>query len=433
MHFDERHRLFEPIVPVSFEARIPEMRCAPRLSLAALIGMAMLTSPTVHAQSSTIPAQQTAPGWIFTPSISSGGTWDDNVLLVNPGTNPSSDYGFPITPAASLDYTGKLTRFSTGYAGSLVRYVTLSELNSLQQSFRAAVSRKVNTRVTLLGEESFTAAPTTDLLLLAGVPFYHVGSRSNVASGGVQAALAKHTTLRTSYTLQTVDFDTNGFTFNQLLGGHAHQVTTSVEQAVSRHFVVGGEYEFSRNIVNGQTTLAGVEGSEDRFNMQSATGTVQSQPLAGTTISGGVGVAILGEGLNHAAQTGPEWRAAISQKAGRGVVSASYSRSYIPSFGFGGTIQNQQWSSNIHMPVRGGRVYVDGGLTWYNNDPLDTTLQPSLRSSWLSSDVGYYVMRWLSLEGFYMHMQQDSQRPGGQLKRNQVGFQVKAAKPVKIR
>jgi len=412
-----------------FNARMPVMRNLPRLLIAVFFSAAVLIQPVVRAQSNSIPAQQTAPGWIFTPSIASGGTWDDNVVLVNPGTNPPSDYGFPITPAANLDYTGKFTRFSTGYSGSFLRYMSLTELNSLQQSFRASVERRANTRVMFFGQESFTAAPTTDVLQLAGVPFYRIGSRSNAATGGVQASIARHTTLRSSYTLHTVDFETNPLTLNQLQGGHAHDLTTSIDQALTHHFSIGAEYEYSRAIVNGATVL-GVPGPEDRFNMQTVLATAQFQPAAGTIISGGFGVAMLGAGLTHEAQSGPEWRTAISQKAGRNVLSASYSRSYIPSYGFGGTFQNQQWSTNIHVPIH--RAYIDGGFIWLNNDPLDT-VQPSLRTAWVNTNVGYYLTRWLSLEGFYAHTQQNSQRPGGQLRRNQLGFQVIAAKPVKIR
>ena len=405
------------------------MRIVPRLFAAALGGVAILMPAGVHAQSSSIPQQQTAPGWIFTPSIRTGSTWDDNVLLVNPGTNPPSDYGFPITPSGSLDYTGKFTRFSTVYSGSFVRYVTLTELNSLQQSLRANVERKANARVTFFGQESFTSAPTTDVLQLSGVPFYRVGSRSNVATGGVQAEVARHTIVRSSYALHTVNFESNPLTFNQLQGGHAHVLTTTIDQGVTRHFTVGGEYEFTRAIVNGETAPGG-SGLEDRFNQQTVLATAQFQVAAGTTISGGVGVAMLGAGLTHEARTGPEWRTGIEQKAGRTLLSANYSRSYIPSFGFGGTIQNQQWSANLHMPIR--RAYIDGGFTWLNNDPLDT-LQPSLRTAWVSANAGYYLTRWLALEGFYGHTQQNSQRPGGQLERNQLGFQIVAAKPVKIR
>jgi hypothetical protein len=37
------------------------------------------------------------------------------------------------------------------------------------------------------------------------------------------------------------------------------------------------------------------------------------------------------------------------------------------------------------------------------------------------------------LEGFYGRTQQNSQRIGGQLERNQVGFRVVAIKPMKLR
>jgi hypothetical protein len=113
-------------------------------------------------------------------------------------------------------------------------------------------------------------------------------------------------------------------------------------------------------------------------------------------------------------------------------VSASYNRSYIPSFGFGGTFQNEQWMANLRMPLGRTRAYVDGGISWLNNDPLDTD-QPSLQSAWVSSTLGYYATRWLSLEGFYGRTQQDSQRLGGRRERNQVGFRVVAAKPLKLR
>jgi len=407
------------------------MRSVFRLFVAALAGVGLLMPHAVRAQNAPIPAQQTPPGWVFTPSIMVGGTWDDNVLLVNPGTNPPSDYGSPITPAASLSYTGKYTRFSTGYSGSFLRYVTLTELNSLQQSWRAQVERRASARLTFFGQESFNAAPTTDVLQLAGIPFYRTGSRSNATTGGIQAALSKHVALRSTYVLRAVDFDTNVFTSNQLQGGHAHDITTAVDYSLGPRVTVGGEYEFSRAIVNGRM-IGGVAGPEDRFNMQTATATAQYQVDAGTTISGGIGVAMLGAGLTHEARTGPEWRAGVSHKTGRGVVSASYLRSYIPSFGFGGTLQNEQWAVYLRMPLGRTRAYVDGGISWLHNDPLDTD-QPSLQSSWISTTLGYSATRWLSLEGFYGRTQQDSQRIGGQLERNQVGFRVVAAKPVKLR
>ena len=406
------------------------MRRVSRLFAAALVGWGFLAHPVVRAQSPARPAQQTAPGWVFTPSISFGGTWDDNVLLVNPGTNPPSDYGSPITPAAGLSYTGKYTRFTSGYSGAFVRYMNLSELNGLHQTLHANLERRVNGRVSLFGDESFTAAQTTDVLQLAGVPFYRIGSRSNAATGGIQASLTKRTTLRSSYTLRKVDFDNNVFASSSLQGGYGHDITTAVNYALSRRLAIGGEYEFSRAIVNGAPT-AGVPGPQDRFNMQTATATAQYQLAAGTTINGGFGVAMLGAGRHHDSRTGPEWRAGFTQETGRGVVAASYTRSYIPSFGFGGTFQNQQWNANIRMPVA-RRVYVDGFFSWLQNDPLDTS-QRSLQTKWLSASAGYYLTRWLSAEGFLGRTQQDSQLAGGQLERNQVGFRIVAVKPIRLR
>jgi hypothetical protein len=406
------------------------MRNVLRLFAAALVGAGLIVPSVVRAQGGALPAQQPPPGWVFTPSMTVGGTWDDNVLLVNPGTNPPADYGSPITPAANLSYTGKYTQFSTGYSGSFLRYATLTELNSLQQSFHAMAERRANARLTFFGQQSFNASPTTDVLQLAGVPFFRTGSRSFAATGGIHAALSKRVALKSTYVLRAVDFDTNAFTSNQLQGGHAHDIITSIDYSLSRRLTVGGEYQFERAIVNGRM-IAGVAGPEDRFNIQTTMATAQYQVSAGTTIDGAVGVAMLGAGLTHEARTGPEWHAGVSHKTGRGVVSASYLRSYIPSFGFGGTLQNQQWAAYVHMPLGLTRTYVDGGITWLHNDPLDTN-QPSLQSSWISTALGYSATRWLKLEGFYGRTQQDSQRIGGQLERNQVGFRVVAVKPLRL-
>jgi hypothetical protein len=143
-------------------------------------------------------------------------------------------------------------------------------------------------------------------------------------------------------------------------------------------------------------------------------------------------MAFLGARLTHDARIGPEWHAGIEQKTGRAVVSGAYSHSYIPSFGFGGTFQNEEWSAHVRSPIGRTRAYVGGGFTWLNNLPLETN-QPSLQTAWLTGTVGYYLARWLSIEGFYDRTQQDSQRAGGQIERNLVGFQVVAAKPMKIR
>ena len=168
--------------------------------------------------------------------------------------------------------------------------------------------------------------------------------------------------------------------------------------------------------------------------MQTVLGTAQFQVAAGTTHLGRVrrGDARAAASITKH-EPGPEWRTAISQKTGRNVVSSQLWPLIYPFVRLRRNIPEPAVDGQHPRARRAPRVYVTAAFTWLNNDPLDT-VQPSLRTAWVTTKVGYYLTRWLSLEGFYEHTQQDSQRPGGQLERNQVGFQVVGAtKPVKIR
>ena len=182
-----------------------------------------------------------APGWIFTPTFSAGGTWDDNVLLLFREESTPEDYGSALGPSLNLDFTGRQTQLSVGYDGSFVLYRTVTELNSAAQTVRAAFEHRPNKRVTIVAHEAFNLAPTTDALDLGGIPFYRVGSQSNSAGGGVEATLARHTTMRAAYTLHVVDFDFDDLAGQQLRGGHGHLLEFGLSHALSPRLSVGGE------------------------------------------------------------------------------------------------------------------------------------------------------------------------------------------------
>jgi hypothetical protein len=403
-------------------------------------GIAMVVVAIVLAGSSSMRAQiftpakpdaERTPGWIFTPSIGVGGSWDDNVLLVNPGDEPPSDYASPINPSVSLDFTGKRTRFSTGYDGSVVLYRTLDELTSFEQFLRVALEHHATEHVTIFAEENFTMAPTTDAVPLnGGVPFYRIGSRTNAAGGGVRVALQRYMSLSGHYTLRTVDFDFDPLLGTQLHGGNSHEFDVSLDRAISSRLTVGGEYGFDRVTVAAVTAVE--PAADDRFNIQVGSFTARYLLSPTVTISGALGITHLGAGLTHQSRTAPAWRAAITHKMQHVLLSGSYSRSYVPSFGFGGTLQNEEWAATAVVPFARNRAYAEGGLTWFDNDALEAG-QPSLSTVWLSGKVGYRVTRWLRMEGFYNRSHQDTHRAGGQLSRNQIGFQVVTARPLKLR
>ena len=408
------------------------LRVATLLTVAHMLGVV-----TVQAQtSSPAPGGGPSAGWVFTPRVGMGGAWDDNVLLVNPADRPPPDYASPISPSISLDYIGRRTQVSSGYSGSWVLYRRLEQLNSFDQGLRLVARHRATQRLTLFAQEEFNVAPSTDAVQLIGVPFYRIGTRTNALTGGFESTLSARTTVSGGYTRRSVDFDPVGFGGDEpiafeLQGGHAHEVVLTLLRSVSSRLAVGGEYAFTRAIVGGgEQGEAGI--LEDRFDIQrgSVTASYRLTPTVGVT--GGLGVAQLGGGLAHEARTGPTWAVGVTRRARRTMVSANYRRSYVPSFGFGGTFQNEEFAASLLVPFARGRAYVDSSVSWFDNDSL-TPGQPSLQTVSSSSVLGYRATRWLSAEGYYIRTQQDAQRAGGQLRRNQIGFRMVAAKPVRLR
>jgi hypothetical protein len=46
--------------------------------------------------------------------------------------------------------------------------------------------------------------------------------------------------------------------------------------------------------------------------------------------------------------------------------------------------------------------------------------------------VGWAAQRWVRLEAFYARAQQSTLRPGGQVDRNRIGFQIVTSKPMRV-
>jgi hypothetical protein len=55
-----------------------------------------------------------------------------------------------------------------------------------------------------------------------------------------------------------------------------------------------------------------------------------------------------------------------------------------------------------------------------------------LRSLLTYSIVGWEPQNWVRLEAFYARTQQSTLRPGGEVDRNRVGFQIVTSKPMRV-
>jgi hypothetical protein len=170
----------------------------------------------------------------------------------------------------------------------------------------------------------------------------------------------------------------------------------------------------------------------DRFNIHTASGTMQYKLSDSLSLSMAGGVAYLDPGGGREPRTGPRVEAGVAHQSRYGTATGSYQQTFIPSFGFGGTFRNQAWSGSFRTPFARGRAYAVGSILVQNNEPLDSG-EANLRSLLFSGSVGYRMTRWLNVEAFVSRTQQDERRVQGDVVRNMAGFRVVAAKPIKLR
>ena len=90
-----------------------------------------------------------------------------------------------------------------------------------------------------------------------------------------------------------------------------------------------------------------------------------------TTVSAAGGMSHLDDQLRTFRGRDHTYAASISHTAERAVFGASYERSFVPSFGFGGTTRNQQMIGWINLPPIGRRLYLQGSTSWRRSNPLE--------------------------------------------------------------
>jgi hypothetical protein len=370
------------------------------------------------------PAAAQLPGWSFTPRLTLGGVYDDNVAVVSPGVGrpTQDDYLTLVSPGLQLDRLTRRSHLSLGYQGSFRAYRELRELNSYEQHSSAGARHAVSRRLTVRAGHRFTAVPTTDAAELEGVVFRRTGMRVHDAGGGFDAALSRRTALEAGYSFMRVDFDRDIEAFELLRGGHVHTGSASLGQRLSSRASAGGEYTIR---------LANLEGLGRELRFQHAGGTFAYDISRRLTVSGAAGLSWLVDNEADDVRVGPYVRAGLSNGWRRTTLSLGYTRSYIPTFGFGGTAQSQELRAGIRTSLLRNRMYLDGALTTRETDPL-VAEELTLRSTWARGAIGYALHRWLRLEGYYQYTHQDTRVAGGRVHRNRVGVQMVTSRPMRL-
>jgi hypothetical protein len=396
---------------------------------AVVLTTAIVTTAPLGAQNSNLqspppssPSQPTATGWLLIPSLSLSSAWDDNVFVEGQGSNPQADLVNVVNPRIESTYTGRLSVVTLDYSGAFLLYRDLNALNSYDQHASFSARRRLTKRLSFFVSNTFAAVPTTELAELVGVPFVRTGSTLDDAQAGVETALSKRATLSVAYDFQYVAFGEDPTFATVLHGGHGQGVTTSYRYRLSERTSVLADYRLQH---------AEVAETNEIFTVQ--TGGVGLERRLTEVISAyaEIGIARLDTtSLADQTRTGPAVRAGLTRRTQKSDFEAAYSRTFVPSYGFGGTTQNEEFTASLYVPFS-RRLYGRAGTALRRNEPL-TPGVPPLRSFWLEGSFGYTVNPSVRVEAIYGGAHQEVDRPGGIINRNRYGVQVVTTKPLRI-
>ncbi len=387
---------------------------------------AVLCAADATAQESNLAtaaeANPLAPtGWSFTPALAYSGAWDDNVLIRGRGDEAPADFLSVVNPRASLDYNSSRSQLAASYDGAFLLYRDLQSLDSYDQHGWLYARRLLTRHVGLFVQNTAASVPTTEFAQLVAVPFVRTGSRLDSTRGGVEITFTKRTSLSAAYDFEWVDFDTSAPGAQGLLGGHSNGASVNLRHAVSARVSLTADYAMQHAIVS--TT-------SQTFDVENGSLGVEYKLSDVTRAFAAGGVSHLQATESSVARTGPAIHLGLSRHFRTADVDLDYLRSFVPSYGFGGTMQDEEANARLRVPVV-RRVTTSAGVSWRRNDPL-VDIAPPLRSLWIEASVGYALSPWARLEAFYVGAHQTTGQPGGIVDRNQIGFQIITAKPMRI-
>ncbi len=393
-------------------------------ALVALIGL-LVVAPLAAQQQAQVSEFDSwrLPGWSFTPGVTIGALFDSNVAVAyppSPGQAPASDKLLNVEPFGQLEFYSPRTMFSSGYHGTVRRYVVLNDLDGTDHSAFFSVRHMATRRLTVFTTENFLSVPTTDALQLNGVPFVRTGSRYNAFAGGLEARLSRTVDFDASYDNTWVNFDNKSVL---LTDGFVNGLHSSLSRRFTERSSFGGEYSVRRADLNQGTQL---------LTYQEAGALYRYRTGPETTFEAAAGYAHLDDRSRGLMKDGPYVRVALTRRAERVTVSGAFERSYVPSFSFGGTNQSQELRGYVEMPLARNRFYVQEAAAWRRTTPLVGT-ELALDSVWANSIVGYALERWLRLQGYYQFTRQDTRIAAGQINRHIVGAQIVISDPLRIR
>jgi hypothetical protein len=401
------------------------------VAIPVMLGLIVLAAARVSAQSAAAAAENVPgppiPGLVFTPSVGVGVIHDDNPVLASQGDPSPDDVIAQVRPGFDLSYRAKHLAFQGGYTGAVQRYRTLDVYDSYDQGAYGEYRQQLSRRVSLFGRDSFSLTPTTDLVMVAGVPFTRTGTTHNNLSAGVTADVAKHLRLRAEYDFLWLRFNRTQEPVSPLLeGGLSHSVLFALRRGMSSRVDLGVDYSLQRALIG--------ESSAERepVTIQNTEGVVTYRFSPTLSMEAGAGISRLVLPDPDGTHLGPAGHFALRKRTEYAYFSLSTMRSFVPSFGLGGSLKNQSVTASARVPFDRQRAFVESTVGWNESQPVFEG-ELGLKSLIVQTTVSYSFERWVRLEAFYTGTFQDSTAVGGRVNRNRIGIQAVTGYPMMLR
>jgi hypothetical protein len=377
-----------------------------------------------------------SPGLTFTPGVSLSGMWDSNVALAAPTGRAASDQLFVVQPFGQVQLVTPRTELVGGYTGYVRRYMDADALNGFDQRGFISLRRRATRRVTFSVTNEFADVPTTDETELNGLPFTRTGSKSNRLAAGVGSRVGKFTDVNVRYENTWVKFDRDDAALND---GWINSLEGDLRRRLNERVSVGAEYGIRRaDVDSGSRTIW--------FHDMGGLVSYALGPRTRLEVAGGYSFLndsmserfddSLPEQLEDTVlerdRRGLYGRAGVEHAVERATFGASFEKSFVPSFGFGGSSASQELRGFIQMPLNRNRLYLQTNALWRRTNPLELE-ELALDTIQSTNTVGYALVRWLRLEAFHVFTRQDSIVTGGEINRQRAGLQLVVSQPMRIR
>jgi len=404
---------------------IAARRQAPAL-LAAILTLTAAAEAAAQLSEGGTPVRP--PGWSVTPAIGVSEMWDDNPTLAGEGDVRFGDFVTAVRPSLGLDFRGKQTTVRTDYAGSFDFYRDQVGLNTRDHRGGLDFTHQATKRLQFFAHDQATVSPTTaDALDVNATVLRRQTTRMNAFGGGFEALLGRQTMLRGTYASQWIEFADDDEADSPLppssellLGGHSHAGGAEVRHRLNRRLSIGGDYDLQHAIVAGGT---------ETFDVQSALAVSQITMGPSLTANLGYGHAWLTAGRSGFTDSGPAIDLGLDWSGRHSGAALHYGRTFLPSFGFGGTFQNQEIRASVRTTLSRALQWT-GSVAASRNEPLEPG-DPTLRSLSANTALGWTIKRRLRVDAFVEHVSQDSGLAGGHVLRTRAGVQGTVSQTVR--